>query len=44
MVAGDDDTCVVRKSNIERYVEENCVMTVTAQATTVSSWIHEIWI
>ncbi len=29
---GDDDTCVVRKSNIERYAEENCVMTVTAQA------------
>ena len=26
------DTCVVRKSNIERYAEENCVMTVTAQA------------
>ena len=22
---GDDDTCVVRKSNIERYAEENCV-------------------
>ena len=28
---GDDDTCVVRKSNIERYAQENCVMTVTAQ-------------
>ena len=28
---GDDDTCVVRKSNLERYAEDNCVMTVTAQ-------------
>jgi len=28
---GDDDTCVIRKSNIERYAEDNCLMTVTAQ-------------
>ncbi|HKM04187.1 MAG TPA: alpha/beta hydrolase family protein [Lachnospiraceae bacterium] len=28
---GDDDTCVVRNTNIERYAKENCVMTVTAQ-------------
>ena len=47
---GDDDTCVVRKSNIERYAEENCVMTVTAQVndsffmdTQSVSYKHLIW-
>lgn len=28
---GDDDTSIIRKSNVERYAEDNCVMTVTAQ-------------
>lgn len=28
---GDDDTSIIRKSNLERYAEENCVMTVAAQ-------------
>jgi putative tributyrin esterase len=27
----DDDTSIIRRTNLERYAEENCVMTVTAQ-------------
>ncbi|HPF86544.1 MAG TPA: alpha/beta hydrolase-fold protein [Candidatus Limiplasma sp.] len=29
---GDDDSLVYRNTNLERYAEDNCVMTVTAQA------------